>query len=212
MKKTTLAIAVLLIAVHSTCAQDVQVNGKTLQTVKKTVLNAETGYYQLKEKGKRDAQQESYIKTGGKFHKTVFTEAELKNFFNNGKISSLGKMEKAIFRDSMKISYIDKGSKKILFSIKGNQLNVFEYFGEVKDLFSSLENDDEDNRPEGELKDCEDGCMGRKYDECEEEFGVGNDVCFNDMILCIIRCRKAFDRTKGLVNYTLSVNAVKITR
>lgn len=45
-------------------AQDVQVNGKTFQTVKKTVLNAETEFFQLKEKGKsgRSASQ-NYIKT-----------------------------------------------------------------------------------------------------------------------------------------------------
>jgi hypothetical protein len=34
----------------------------------------------LKKKGKAGAKQESYIKTGGKFHKTFFAETELKNF------------------------------------------------------------------------------------------------------------------------------------
>jgi hypothetical protein len=88
---------------------------------------------------------------------------------------------------------------------------VFEYLGGAKDLFASLEQ--EDNRPAGELKDCEDGCLGRKYDECKEEFGVGNDVCFDDMLSCLLKCHKAFGLLgKGLLSYSLTVNAVKISR
>ena len=212
MKKILLAITILSIAAQNVSAQEIQIDGKAFQTVKKTVLNDKTGFYQLKQKGETGAKQEAYIKIDNKFHKTVFTETELKNFLKTGKISSLGRMEKATFRDSLKIKYIDKGVKKIFVSIKGNQLNVFEYLGGVKDLFASLEQD-EDNRPEGELRDCEDGCFGRKYDECEAEFGVGNDVCFVDMIHCLLRCHRAFGR-KGndLINYSLTVNAVKISR
>ncbi len=211
MKKFFLGLSVLLVALQHITAQDVQVNGKTFQTVKKTVLNTETGYYQLKEKGKRGAKQESYIKIGDQFHTTVFTETELKNFFNTGKMSSLGRREKATFRDSLKIEYINKGAKKIFILAKGSQLNVFEYLGEVKDLFAALE--DDDPRPEGELKECEDGCLGRKYDECEAEFGEGNTVCWNDMIYCLLRCNKEFGRLSNrLLSYKLTVNEVKITR
>jgi hypothetical protein len=43
-------ICMILLAMQHITAQDVQVDGKDFQTVKKTVLNGETGFYQLKEK------------------------------------------------------------------------------------------------------------------------------------------------------------------
>ena len=50
-----------------------QTDGKTFQTVKKTVLNPSTEFYILKEKGKSGAKQESYIKTANQFYKIVFS-------------------------------------------------------------------------------------------------------------------------------------------
>ncbi len=222
MKKIFVAIAILLIVTNITIAQDVQVNGKTFQTVKKTVLNSETGFYQLKEKGKIGAKQESYIKTGNQFHKTVFTETELKNFIQTGNVSSLGKIEREKITDSTGIKYLNKGSKKVFFTAKKNLLTVYEYTVKANDISIKAKlSNDEDQGPQetDEWKECVSGCF-QIEDECKEEFGPqpeypDHNVCNDDWTDCYTRCNTVFSRGgKGgnLVKYIITVNAVKITR
>ncbi len=127
MKKLFIGLCVLLVVLQHTTAQDVQVNGKTFQTVKKAVLNTETEFFRLKEKGKsgRSASQ-NYIKTNGTYYETIFTESELKNFVSTGELSNLGKVVKKQFSKGNKIAFVDKGDVIIIVWIKNNQLKVVE--------------------------------------------------------------------------------------
>lgn len=213
--KTLLLICFVFLASLVLSAQEVKIDGKVFQTVKKTVLNDKTEYYQLKEKGKPGATKQSYIKTGGGFHKTVFTETELKDFFRTGKVSDLGKMEIGTVRDSLKIKYINKGGKKIFVSVNGNRLKVYEYNGGLEDMFISSKKAGNDSPRSPEETSCIETKCEPAFNDCQSIIvHEGSDEgCYSAWLDCVCECELASRNGANLfIRYVLPINVDKIIR
>lgn len=178
------------LSLSNSYAQEIQIDGKTFQTVKKTVLNTETEFYQVKENVGTVRESSSYIKSDNKYFKTVFTELEWKTFFKKGTISSLGKISKFEIGKSRFLNYINKGKTTILFKINKGSIKIMEFPVDMIVLFPT----GPDGWTTDEGKACGAGCKA-KYDECKEEFGPqtddSDDPCSSDLTDCVDRCYHA---------------------
>ena len=226
MKNIYIGICLTLLAMQHITAQDVQVNGKTFQTVKKTVLNAETEFFQLKEKGKsgRSASQ-NYIKTKGAYYETIFTENELKNFVSTGELSNLGKIVKRQFSKGNKIAFIDKGDVVIILWIKNNQLKFIEIsqIDMVRRLKPTVKgrlagSSGDSNQPTNDdYIRCRDDCMNT-LDNPNDPTDIGcidegDGACNEWLGECVFACMdKHPDRTTGtgLHSYSFPVKGLSI--
>jgi len=189
-------------------AQDVQIKGKQFEITSQRQINSDVGYYRLKEKSNHKAGNHSYIKTNGDFHKTVFTESELKSFFAKGTISSFGKISELRVSKKRKVKYVNKGRVSVLFAINKGQLIVLEYAGDVKVLFR-----DNGNGPStGRIK-CGRGCK-KQLDECDKEFGPqgddSDDPCFMEFIGCINACDDAFPIGISSSSYIFNLSSLSV--
>lgn len=204
MKKTLLALAVLLLAANIIKAQDIQIDGKIFQTVKKTILNADIEYYRVKEKSSSQVQSQSYIKRGKDFTKTVFSELELKKFISTGKISSLGIIKEKQVNEKQKITYIIKSGVTVLLKKEKSRIKILElhdkvfadYLLGIRTAAKTGDNgvDDDDiivHRDRGCVKGCFDdfwgsedgsngGCLSETVEqarECERQLQGCYDAC-----------------------------------
>lgn len=209
MKKIILALFIFNTAI--TYGQDVKIDGKTFQTVKKTELNAEIEYYQLKEKGNVASKSQSYIKRGGEFTKTIFSEAELKKFVSTGKMSSFGTIKEKQLNQKRKITYVIKSDILIIISKKEKTV----YFLEINDkrlaerlIGSDKATKSDDNGGPDSDEECPgDCCAGDCLVEwvgssdgssggCIFETQEQRQACVDGFANCLEKCSKSPARDK----------------
>lgn len=183
------------LSLSNSYAQDIQIDGKTFQTVKKTVLNTDIEYYLLKEKGKANAKNQAFVKSNGTYNKTIFKETEFKNFIAKGTVSSLGTLVTKTI-SGKEIMYIDKGSALAFFSIVNKTLNLIEHTGNIEDLFEdALGVKALDDAPgSGGRADC--------YERCRQAFtgegcGTSNYDCAYHFFKCRRGCRSRYPSGSG---------------
>lgn len=201
MKKNLCTLSICLVTILSLNAQGIVLNGKSFQTISKINLSSQADYIQLKQEGLKDAPLENYIKSGGKYHKTIFKAEELKNFINTGAISSLGAVsEKKMGKAT--INYLDKSTTIVVFYYTKKTLQVLEVETNEKDFFNESDGPVAlDNEPgEGsELEKC--------YARCEVAFKY--DGTYQERYLyfkCRIGCRKKYSQknVSSVQEYSLS--------
>lgn len=116
-------------------AQTIIIGGKEVAPAKKSTINTKMDFYQVKDSAKPGAFI-NYISTGNVIKATIFSETEIKNFAATGAITSLGKISKKPYKDSL-VSCIIKSDRVVFFLNKGTALKIWEFPAEVLNIFDN---------------------------------------------------------------------------
>lgn len=202
MKNKSFIIQVVLFTLFTVLntlvfAQEIQVHGKTYETEKNIILNKDAEFVKLKPKGSDISIGESYIKVNKKYNKTNFTASELKNFFNNGSLSSLGKVKNTKIA-TKPVKYIDKGSSIVIINYNKDAIGFIEIHNNnliltVRNNFAKALDDNDPGGTTGDpLLDCGVDCLD-KYIAC------GNSTsCQSAYGTCWSDCKNTYPSNKGL--------------
>ncbi|MEJ7559167.1 MAG: hypothetical protein WKF66_12730 [Pedobacter sp.] len=205
--KSSLIILCLFTTIHCKPEEEVTISGKKFQVTEKSTLNNTTEYYELKDGSTPNASPTSYLKTKGKFVKTIFLAAELKGFFEKGTISSLGNIKSFKMSEKRTVKYVSRGNVNVLFAYHDKQVTVYEFPGDIVQVPGDNPSGD------GGFSEARKRCGRNCTDDlraCDDELGPqpedSDDPCFRDWLLCLVACDKSIAIGQRPNNYTVDFN------
>lgn len=196
----TLVFGFFISVFTSASAQEVQIDGKTYEVIKKENLNASTEFIKLKVKGGK-SEGESFIRLNNEYYKTNFSAAALKGFLSTGKLSSLGVVKKTKIAGNS-IIYIDNGSIISIISYNKEVTGIIELLDQKQtisvrnSLLKSAAAGNGGGTTGDPLLDCGVMCL-------DQYIACGNSaVCRNAYRKCWSECKNKHQSSGGSGSYT----------